>query len=1015
MRVLHSILGALQLGAVAAQGYNDTEWPIQDNGLTTQVQWDRYSLIINGERLHMWSGEFHPFRLPVPELWPDVLDKMKAAGFNFLSIYLHWGWHSAADGDVDFENGSHNIRPIYEYAKQIGLYIVVRPGPYINAESTGGGYPGWLLTGEYGSLRNNDSRYTAAWEPYMDEFAQLTQEYSITQGGTVVLYQLDNEYGQQWEDVDERIPNNTAIHYMELLEESTRRSGVDMPTIHNNPNFNTKSWSTDYDINNEGGNTDLYSLDHYPSCWSCKLETCSSLQGFPPEFTTFDYYTNFQETAPSHPQILGEFQGGSYNPWGGPEGGCRGNTGPEWANVYYRHNVGNRVTATNIYMLFGGTNWGGLPFPQAITSYDYAAGIQETRMLWDKYSEMKLLGYFMRAAKGLTRIELVDNGTTDYRTNNEVIFAQGLRNIDDESRFYVVKHENTTMTSREEFKLTMRTSVGEIEAPQYAPDIVIDGRQAKILVTDFAAGDQHIIYSTSEILAVSAHPSTIMAFWVPTGESGEFYLKDVQHGNVVRCEGCSNIQFQPADDGLIVVFTQNEGMTVLTFDNGARAIIVDRSVAYKMWQPTLSNDPRAPLDQTLLVHGPELVRSASVHDNCITLTGDYNGTTGIEVFPPSCNAHTTLTFNGHTIKTETTSYGSVVGTLPGGRSSLDKVAASLPDLNSWRATDALPERHASYDDTGAAWVAADASSTLNPWQPETYPVLYADEYGFHAQNILWRGHFPASSPADSVFLKVFGGVASGFSAWLNGQFLGSATGNDEDEITNATLAFHDAKNTADGGENVLLVLQDHTGHGQTVKALDPRGILNATLLGGGNFTEWRVAGKAGGQDNIDPIRGPLNEGGLTAERLGWHLPGFDGSESWEADVSPQIGFEGAGVRFYRTVVPLDLPSGYDYSLAFELETPDEALEMRVQLYVNGYMFGKFIPHIGPQTSFPVFPGILDYNGDNTIGLSVWAQSPQGARLGVRPRVGYMLESSLQASEGTGYLRPGWQEEREMYV
>lgn len=1034
MRILPYLLGALQLGAVAAQ-----QWPIQDNNLTDAVQWDHYSYIINGERLFMWSGEFHPFRIPVPELWPDILDKIKAAGFNTISIYLHWGWHSAADGEVDFETGSHNIRPIFAYAKEIGLYVVVRPGPYINAESTGGGFPGWLLTGEYGTLRNNDTRYTDAWEPYMDEFAQITQEYSITQGGNVILYQLENEYGQQWEDVSAREPNRTAIHYMELLEESTRRSGIDMPTIANNPNFNTKSWSDDYDINSEGGNTDLYSLDHYPSCWSCVLETCASVNGFPAPFTTFDYYTNFQETAPTHPSFLGEFQGGSYNPWGGPQGGCRENTGPEWANIYYRHNVGNKVTAVNIYMLFGGTNWGGLPFPEAITSYDYSAGIAETRMLWDKYSEMKLLGYFFRAAKGLVKIELTDNGTTDFATNNENVFAQGVRNVDDDSRFYVVKNDNTTLTSRETFKLRMSTSVGDVEAPQFAPDIVIDGRQAKILVTDFAAGDQHIFYSTSEVLAVSAHPSsTVMAFWVPTGESGEFYLRGAKYGNVAKCEGCSNIQFQPAHEGLIVVFTQTEGMTVLNFDNGAKAVIVDRTVGYKMWQPMLTNDPHAPLDQTLLVRGPELVRSASMEHGKIFMQGDYNWTTDIEVFAPSCDRNTRVSFNGQEVKVHLTPYGSLIGTLTEGSSSLAEVEASLPELNDWRVANGLPERETTYDDTSATWVLANDSSTLNPWQPETFPVLYADNYGFHAQNVLWRGHFPSTVPADSIFLKVIGGTASGFSAWLNGQYLGSAAGSTEQEITNATLAFNGAKNRGEGSDNVLLVLQDHMGHGQTTAALDPRGILNATLLGGGNFSQWRVAGKAGGQANIDPIRGPLNEGGLHAERVGWHLPGYeDSGEDWEAGASPQTGFDEAGVKFYRTVVPLDLPEGYDYSLAFELDTPEE-LEFRAQLYVNGYMFGKselfdlwlrqawvvlitpffpgkFIPHIGNQISFPVFPGILDYHGENTIGLSVWAQSESGARMGVRMSVQGMYESSFDGSTGTEYLRPEWDEERLKYA
>lgn len=139
---------------------------------------------------------------------------------------------------------------------------------------------------------------------------------------------------------------------------------------------------------------------------------------------------------------------------------------------------------------------------------------------------------------------------------------------------------------------------------------------------------------------------------------------------------------------------------------------------------------------------------------------------------------------------------------------------------------------------------------------------------------------------------------------------------------------------------MLLVLQDNMGHDLTTGVLNPRGILNATLLGGSgsNFTSWKVAGKAGGEQNLDPIRSTYNEGGLHAERLGWHLPGFD-DDTWEAG-SPETGLSAPGAKFYRTVVPLDLPAGYDCSLAFELKAGAEKSKLRAQLYVNGYMFGR---------------------------------------------------------------------------
>lgn len=89
-------------------------------------------------------------------------------------------------------------------------------------------------------------------------------------------------------------------------------------------------------------------------------------------------------------------------------------------------------------MLFGGTNWGGLAMPTVGTSYDYSAPIAETRLLTDKYSETKLLSYFVRAAKDLTMVEKAGNGTTNF-TGNPGVFAQALRNVDTSSH---CKHTN---------------------------------------------------------------------------------------------------------------------------------------------------------------------------------------------------------------------------------------------------------------------------------------------------------------------------------------------------------------------------------------------------------------------------------------------------------------------------------------------------------------------------------------------------------------------------------------------
>lgn len=94
------------------------------------------------------------------------------------------------------------------------------------------------------------------------------------------------------------------------------------------------------------------------------------------------------------------------------------------------------------------------------------------------------------------------------------------------------------------------------------------------------------------------------------------------------------------------------------------------------------------------------------------------------------------------------------------------------------------------------------------------------------------------------------------------------------------------------------------GKDETSGAVNPRGIYNVTLLGssGLNFTSWHLAGNAGGQSNIDPIRGVYAEGGSHGERMGWHLPGFDDGV-WNSS-TPETGLNEAGANWYRTVVPV---------------------------------------------------------------------------------------------------------------
>lgn len=263
LRVLLAV--STLLSFIEAQNTSvSTQWPLHNDGLNDVVQWDHYSFMLNGKRFFSFGGEFHYWRIPVPALWKDIIQKMKASGATTVAIYSHWGLHQPLPNVTDFETTFRDIGQLYSIAKEVGLLMLVRPGPYINAEANAGGYPLWATTGAYGSLRNNDTRYEAAWTPYMAGHAEITSKYTVVKNNSVALYQIENELSGQWINVAARTPNNTLIQYMEELEATARSNGIDVPLTHNAPNMNGRSWSMDYGAG-FGGNVDVYGLDSYPA------------------------------------------------------------------------------------------------------------------------------------------------------------------------------------------------------------------------------------------------------------------------------------------------------------------------------------------------------------------------------------------------------------------------------------------------------------------------------------------------------------------------------------------------------------------------------------------------------------------------------------------------------------------------------------------------------------------------------------------------------------------------------
>ena len=382
---------------------------------THTVTYDHYSLSIDGQRTYVWSAEFHYWRLPSPDLWRDVLQKLKAGGFNAVSLYFDWAYHSPKPGVYDFSGGTRDIDRLLRMTEQEGLYVIARPGPYINAET------------DWAASRAGSTRWPGARAPTTPTSSpratsgcttstRSSRRHQLTDGGgNVILYQVENEYG-----------SNTSAAYMQHTEQTVRDDGITVPLTHNYC-CGSATWATG------PGAVDIPGQDSYPQGFNCSNPTQWSAPGTLPRF---------RDDAPI---FSPEFQGGAFDPWGGPGyENCRRLTGPDFEKVFYKTNVAAGATLQSFYMTFGGTSWGWLPDPsQVYTSYDYGAAISEPRQLTTKYDELKRQGYFLTSTPSLLK---TDAFAPDPPTS-AAIAESGRVNPDDHAQFLLLRHADGRATS----------------------------------------------------------------------------------------------------------------------------------------------------------------------------------------------------------------------------------------------------------------------------------------------------------------------------------------------------------------------------------------------------------------------------------------------------------------------------------------------------------------------------------------------------------------------------------------
>jgi beta-galactosidase len=174
--------------------------------------------LLDGQPFQIISCELHPARIPV-EYWAHRIRMAKAMGCNAIAAYLFWNYHEVAEGKFDFATGNRDIKKFLEIVQAEGLWMLLRPGPYVCAEWDFGGLPPYLLKDPELRVRSLYPRYMQAAERYMAALAAVIRPLLVTRGGPVLMVQIENEYGSYGND----------RNYMKRLREVWTTHGIDVP------------------------------------------------------------------------------------------------------------------------------------------------------------------------------------------------------------------------------------------------------------------------------------------------------------------------------------------------------------------------------------------------------------------------------------------------------------------------------------------------------------------------------------------------------------------------------------------------------------------------------------------------------------------------------------------------------------------------------------------------------------------------------------------------------------------
>ena len=321
------------------------------------------TFLLNGEPFIVKAAEVHYPRIPRP-YWEHRIQMCKALGMNAVCIYIFWNIHEQKEGQFDF-TGNNDVAEFCRLAQKNGLYVIVRPGPYVCAEWEMGGLPWWLLKKKDIKLRERDPYFMERVKIFEEKVGEQLKPLTIQNGGPIIMIQVENEYGSYGEDKP----------YVSEIRDCLRGIyGKELSLFQ-------CDWSSNFEKN---GLDDL--------TWTMNFGTGANID---------QQFRRLGELRPDAPKMCSEFWSGWFDKWG-----ARHETRPAKDMVEGMDEMLSKGISFSLYMTHGGTSfghWAGANSPgfaPDVTSYDYDAPINEyghttpkffeLRNMMQKYSDKKL-------------------------------------------------------------------------------------------------------------------------------------------------------------------------------------------------------------------------------------------------------------------------------------------------------------------------------------------------------------------------------------------------------------------------------------------------------------------------------------------------------------------------------------------------------------------------------------------------------------------------------------------------